>query len=117
MGWEPIPWTLGFFRSRSIRSGFSERASWSLDWRRAGADDWPPSHALGQDYDWARKTGTGFIANFDDETLYLIDRDWFGWPDPPQWGLASYDRVPHKWRLWGNFDDAPPAWKLPEPLY
>ena len=117
MGWEPNPWTLGIFRSRRIKSGFNERAHWPLNWRRAGVEDWPTLSSLGSDHDWARKSGTGFVAEYGDEQLFLIDRDWFGWPDPPQWGLASYDRTRNKWRLWGNFDDVPTAWSLPDPLY
>jgi hypothetical protein len=117
MAWEVNPWTLGFFRSRRIKLGFLERAGWPLTWRRAGLEDWPPVSALGDDHDWARKMGTGFVAEFGDETLFLIDRDWFGWPDPPQWGLASFDRAGAKWQLWGNSDTLPPAWTVPDPLY
>ncbi|WP_448661314.1 hypothetical protein ACG3SL_11740 [Sphingomonas sp. CJ20] len=105
------------FRAWRIKSGFDARAGWPLDWRRAGSAEWPTGHALGRDHEWARRTGTGFVAEFDDETLFLIDRDWFGWPDPPQWSLASHDRARDKWQLWGSFDDVPSAWKLPHPLY
>lgn len=100
-----------------MKKGYRERASWPLTWRRAGLTDWPAISALGDDHDWARKTGTGFVAEFGNETLFLIDRDWFGWPDPPQWGLASFDAAKGEWNLWGNFSDLPHAWTVPDPLY
>ena len=117
MFWEANPWKAGFLRSRSMKKGYRERASWPLTWRRAGLNDWPAISALGDDHDWARKMGTGFIAEFGDEVLFLIDRDWFGWPDPPQWGLASFYAASGEWQLWGNFSDLPSAWTVPEPLY
>lgn len=89
------------------------RTNWPLLWRLAGAEDGPPSALLGNDFDWANKTGTGFVAHHGDETLYLIDRDWFGWPDPPQWSLASYDRRQDRHYVWGDFAECPPAWRLP----
>ena len=104
-------------RINSRTDGLLKREKWSLAWRRATANDWPPVKSLGYDHNWARKTGTGFVAEHGDELLYLIDRDWFGFPDPPQWGLASFNQKTRKWRLWGNFDDLPMGWKVPEPLY
>lgn len=78
----------------------------------AGEADWPPTEAVDSDIDWARRTGTGFIADNEAETLYLIDRDWFGWPDPPRWGLASRNKANDSWSLWGSFDDLPATWRF-----
>jgi hypothetical protein len=111
-GWEPIPWNSGFFRGRPSKHGFIERAQWSLVWRKAEEADWPPSEAVKADLDWPRRTGTGFVSDSETETLYLIDRDWFGWPDPPRWGLASRAKVDGTWHLWGSFDDIPPTWRF-----
>jgi imidazole glycerol phosphate synthase subunit HisF len=55
-GWEPIPWTLGFFRRRESKRGFLKRTRWQLIWQKAGEGDWPPSQALDDDFDWARRT-------------------------------------------------------------
>ncbi|WP_434405745.1 hypothetical protein [Sphingobium sp. DN12] len=117
MFWEANPWKLGFFKARSMKSGYRERIAWPLEWRPAAENDWPPMSELGDDHDWARKMGTGFVAEFGNEILYLIDRDWFGWPDPPQWGLASFDRTSETWRLWGNFSDLPINWTVPVQPY
>ncbi len=100
-----------------MKRGFRERAKWPLIWQHAEAENWPAMQALGDDHDWARKTGAGFVAEQGKERLFLIDRDWFGWPDPPQWGLASVDTVTETWNLWGNFSDLPAAWTVPDPLY
>jgi len=111
-GWEPIPWNSGFFRGRPSKRDFIERAQWSLAWRKAEDADWPPAEAVEADLDWARRTGTGFVSDSETETLYLIERDWFGWPDPPRWGLASRAKADGGWHLWGSFDDIPPAWRF-----
>jgi hypothetical protein len=111
-GWEPIPWNLGFFRSRSNKRGFAERTRWPLVWRKTGDAEWPPSERVDADLDWARRTGTGFVSDSETERLYLIDRDWFGWPDPPRWGLASKNKSDGSWHLWGSFDNLPPAWSF-----
>lgn len=113
MIWKADPWSLPFFRIWRRKAGLRLRTNWPLLWRLAGAEDGPPSALLGNDFDWANKTGTGFVAHHGDETLYLIDRDWFGWPDPPQWSLASYDRRQDRHYVWGDFAECPPAWRLP----
>ena len=106
-------WALPFVHIWRRRAGFRLRADWPLLWRFAALEDWPPCALLGDDFDWANKTGTGFVADHGDETLYLIDRDWFGWPDPPQWSLASYDRRRDRYYFWGDFNECRPAWRLP----
>jgi len=76
--WKADPWPLPFFRIWRRKAGLRLRTNWPLLWRFAGAEDGPPSALLSDDFDWGNKTGTGFIAHHGDETLYLIDRDWFG---------------------------------------
>ena len=110
--WEPIPWTLGFFRRGRIKRGFVDRSQLPLVWRKAEAADWPPSNAVEVDLDWARRTGTGYVSDSEAETLYLIDRDWFGWPDPPRWGLVSRTKVDGSWHIWGSFDELPSMWSF-----
>ncbi|MGI4733483.1 MAG: hypothetical protein ACRYFW_17320 [Janthinobacterium lividum] len=114
VGWEPIPWKLSFLRSRWIKRAFRERTQLALDWRPAVEADWPPEEVLSDDLDWVRKTGTGFVADRGNERLFLFNRDWFGWPDPPEWGLASVGNFDGKWHLWGSFDTLPETWKVPE---
>jgi hypothetical protein len=60
-----------------------------------------------------RKTGTGYVAEFDGKKWFLFDRDWFGWPDPPEWGLASYG-AGEGWRFFDDFDVLPDNWTVPK---
>lgn len=100
----------------SMRRGFRLRAGWPLTWRHAATHEWPPLPITADDFAWSREAGIGLVAEHGDEMLFLIDRDWFGWPDPPQWGLASYDRNRNRWALWGDFDEWPKAWQRPAPM-
>jgi len=56
------------------------------------------------------------VTTFDDEDLILIRNAWFGFPDPPEWGLASRPTVnaEAKWKMWGHFRDLPAAWLIPD---
>jgi hypothetical protein len=100
-----------------MKRGCNERIQLLLDWRRATEADWPPEHALADDVDWSRQMGVGFVAEAGDEKLFLFSRDWFGWPDPPEWGLASFNKVNGEWHLWGSFDVLPSTWKVPEVVH
>jgi hypothetical protein len=61
------------------------------------------------------KIDAAYFAVLDGEELLLIDNTWFGWPDPPRWGLASLpaDRHELEWKHWGHFPDLPAEWKIP----
>jgi hypothetical protein len=56
-----------------------------------------------------------FVASHDGEDLLLIRNIWFGFPDPPEWGLASRPngRNDVKWMQWGYFADLPSRWIVP----
>jgi hypothetical protein len=83
-------------------------------WRVATAEDWPPAELLGEDFDWARRTGTGLVADFKEKKWFLLHRDWFGWPDPPEWSLASFKADGEGWRFYDDFDVLPQNWVIPE---
>ena len=54
------------------------------------------------------------VAEVDDERWIVRDRDWFGWPDPPEYvffALAG-DTI----RAAADFDGWPPRWTLPDDL-
>jgi hypothetical protein len=97
-----------------MKRGFLERAELALEWREARKDEWPTEGALSDDLDWIRQTGTGFVSEINSEKLFLFERDWSGWPDPPGWGLASQSRSDLKWQVWGSFEPLPETWKVPE---
>jgi hypothetical protein len=88
--------------------------SWpAVSWRPATTEDWPPTKLLQGDLDWMRRTGTGYVSEFDGKRWFLFDRDWFGWPDPPEWGLASYEPS-RGWRFFDDFDVLPENWIVPK---
>ena len=84
-----------------------------VEWRSADEADWPPVERLTEDLDWMRRTGTGWSAEFDEKRWFLFDRDWFGWPDPPEWGLASFN-TREGWRFYNDFDVLPLNWIVSE---
>ena len=89
-------------------------ATWpTTTWRPAATKDWPPTELVEGDLDWMRKTGTGYVSEFDGKKWFLFDRDWFGWPDPPEWGLASY-QASEGWRFFDDFDVLPEGWTVPK---
>ena len=101
---------LGFEVGRPATS--AER--WPVaSWRPAVTEDWPPTEKLPGDLDWMRKTGTGYVSEFNGKRWFLFDRDWFGWPDPPEWGLASY-ATGEGWRFFDDFDVLPDTWIVPK---
>jgi hypothetical protein len=59
-----------------------------------------------------RKTGTGCVSEFLGKKWFLFDRDWFGWPDPPEWGLASYEAAGEGWRFFNDFEVLPDNWTV-----
>lgn len=84
-----------------------------VEWRPACEEDWPPTEKLTGDLDWVRRTGTGWSAEFYEKRWFLFDRDWFGWPDPPEWGLASFN-TREGWRFYDDFDVFPSSWIVPK---
>ena len=101
---------LGFKTGRSATSP----ASWpAATWRPAATEDWPQTDLLEGDLDWMRKVGTGYVSEFNGKMWFLFHRDWFGWPDPPEWGLASY-KANEGWRFFDDFDVLPGNWTVPK---
>ena len=103
-----------WFRAADADSSEHPRLWPAVDWRIAETEDWPPVEPMGRDFDWARRMGTGFVADFDKKRWFLFHRDWFGWPDPPEWSLASYDIVGGAWLFYNDFDVLPKNWSVPE---
>jgi hypothetical protein len=80
-----------------------------IAWRRASREEWPRVW-LPSDHRWAKKTNTGLIARVDDQTLFLVHRDW----SEPLWGLASYTPSKGRWRHLGFFEPLPRSWTTPD---
>ncbi len=115
--WEPAPWPMGQKAADEQELGFHERALKSIRWRAIPWDDFPTGGIFDRDKDWFASVDAAFFASIDGEDLILIQNIWFGFPDPPEWGLASRPggQSAATWARWGHFPYLPEAWALPAP--
>ncbi|GAB7540153.1 hypothetical protein [Burkholderia sp. 3C] len=114
--WEPIPWNMQGAAADTQELGFHDRAMKPIPWTRTPWRDFPQSGLFGCDCDWFRSNDIAFYATFDSEDLILIQNIWHGFPDPPEWGLASRPagQVGTSWSQWGHFPDLPKSWVMPD---
>jgi hypothetical protein len=76
--------------------------------------DFPPTGIFGHDREWFSTYDIAFVSTADGEDLVLVRRASYGFPDPPEWGLASRPSERHdlNWSNWGSFPDLPARWVL-----
>jgi hypothetical protein len=109
--WVP-PFSLaGLFHRQELDAIVKRFRGLPLHWRWASQDDWPPRRFIGSDFRFARRGGFGFVAEVDEERLFLVPRGW----DEPEWGLAVYDLQQNQWRDLGDLEPAAVDWIFPEP--
>ena len=113
--WEPSPWPMDTGAADEQERGFRTRAQMPIRWEPIPWEAFPEQGISGYAKDWLASIDAAHFASFGDEDLILIDNTWFGWPDPPRWGLASRPCGQHdrKWDRWGHFPDLPTAWDFP----
>lgn len=112
--WEPVPYTLTGQPADDQERGFDQRAQKTILWQRFPWQDFPKDGVFGEGKDWLRSIDAEYCVTVDGEDLILIRNVWFGFPDPPEWGLISRPRgSTHKWAHWGHFPNLPLAWTLP----
>jgi hypothetical protein len=116
--WEPIPWNAEGPQVDEQERGFHQRALKPLVWTKVDWKNFPEEGILGQNRDWFISLDIAYVTTFDDEDLILIANTYFGWPDPPRWGLASRPsgKAEARWVPWGCFPDLPTAWSVPDPV-
>lgn len=114
--WEPIPWDAKGPQVDEQERGFHQRALKPLIWTKVDWKDFPEKGIFGRDRDWFSSHDVEFVTTFDDEDLILIRNTWSGFPDPPEWGLASRPagNVEATWEMWGHFPALPGAWRVPD---
>ena len=114
--WEPIPWDVAEPEAEAQRAGYDLRAAWPIAWAEMPWKAWPQDGLFGAPRDWFIANEVDYHADHEGEHLILIKRAWSGWPDPPQYGLASRaaGRADLSWAFWGSFDFPPDAWRFPE---
>lgn len=113
--WEPVPWDAPARVAREQKTGFRKRAKLPIGWRAVPWTSFPAEGVFGHDRDWFSTRDVACFATFRGEELILIRNTWHGWPDPPEWGLASRPiglRDP-SWSPWGCFAEIPAAWNVP----
>ena len=113
--WEPVPYTLTGEPADIQERGFFERAQKLIRWEPVPWQKFPPDGVFGRDREWFSTIDAEFIASQDGEDLVLIQNACHGFPDPPEWGLASKptQRVV-AWTHWGHFPNLPDAWIVPK---
>ncbi len=113
--WEPIPWDMGGDAAAEQARGFRRRAASPIAWTPVPFAAFPPGGLFGQGRDWFASNDVGWAAVFDGEDLILVSRLWHGWPDPPEFALASRPTGADDsaWMWWGSFDVLPAAWSVP----
>lgn len=113
--WEPVPWDMTGAAADAQELGFHERAMKPVRWTRASWENVPESGLFGRDRAWFSSNDIACYATFDGEDLILIQNTWHGFPDPPEWGLASRPegQAATPWSHWGHFPNLPVTWVMP----
>lgn len=113
--WEPVFWGTSGNAADELEQGFHERAMKPIAWTAIPFKNFPIEGIFGLSKDPLTEIDAAYFAVLDGEELLLIDNTWFGWPDPPRWGLASRpsDRHDLLWKHWGHFPDLPAEWNVP----
>ncbi len=110
--WEADPWDASDVVAEAQLTGFRERAAKAIEWasmRNTGASVFSIEieKLLGAD--------VAFFATHDGEELLLMQSVWHGFPDPPEWRLATRaNGSDDQWSSWGHFSEMPDNWQLPQ---
>lgn len=80
-GWEAVPWDASDEIANAQWRGFSERSAKPIRWASIQAAAYQANQLFPDDVE--------FYAEHDGEHLLLIRLAWHGFPDSPEWGLAS----------------------------
>lgn len=84
-------------------------------WSKLDHSSFPPEGMFGADKSWFADHDVAYVARSDSEELILIHNVWFGFPDPPEWGLAvrSTRVAGAAWTHLGHFSYLPEHWAVP----
>jgi hypothetical protein len=109
--WEADPWDAADVIADAQLAGFRQRAAKPIDWAsirkaRSSVFGIERQELIGADVE--------FYAVHDGEDLLLMQLAWHGFPDPPEWRLASRPSGSQAlWGSWGYFDHLPGLWRVP----
>lgn len=113
--WEAVPWNASDAVANSQLQGYRERSAKPIQWhaiRNIAAD----GKLFGLEKQWLTSRDVEYFAEKDGEQLLLIQLAWHGFPDPPEWGLASrvVGSETAQWSEWGYFAHLPTCWSVPQ---
>ena len=114
--WEADPWDAPDAIADRQLTGFTDRAALPLEWKKPVDIGRVDEKRFGMEDEWFSGLDVEFYAVHEDEDYVLMQLIWHGFPDPPEWRLASrrsgkYDQ---QWEEWGYFTNLPIAWKFPK---
>ena len=109
--WEADPWNASDEIADAQLAGFRERVSKPVDWTSI-------RKGKGPIFGIARAKlicgDVEFYATHDGEDMLLMQLAWHGFPDPPEWRLATRpSESSGPWASWGYFEDLPENWRIP----
>lgn len=109
--WEADPWDAPDAVANMQLAGFRERAGRSVAWKRVHD---ATSSTFGVEKQKLIEAGVVYFASIAGEDMLLIQLDWHGFPNPPEWGLITRpSESSDTWRSWGHFAAIPEVWRLP----
>jgi len=115
--WEQMPLNMKRADADTQENGFHQRAMKPIQWRPILWLDPTSDGLFGETRNWLRSLDAEYYALHDGEDLLLISNVYSGWPDPPEWGLATRPTpetpTAGGWSHWGHFANLPKAWGMP----
>ena len=111
--WEADPWDAPDKVADLQFAGFQDRAAKTITW----ASILDAGHSLfGSEASDLRSLDVEFYATCDGEDMLLMRLIWHGFPDPPEWRLATRpsNSGDLPWASWGYFADLPESWQIPD---
>ena len=110
-GWEADPWDAPAAVADNQMAGFRERAVKSIPWTSVCGDE-PLPFAIEKQK--LSEFDVEYCATHDGEDMLLMQMLWHGFPDPPEWRLATRPSGSDaSWTSWGYFAEIPRCWQLP----
>ena len=109
--WEADPWDASDRVADEQLAGFQERMAKPIIWTSVRSDD-PLSFKI--DRQRLKELEVEFCAAHDGEEMLLMQLTWHGFPDPPEWRLATRLIGTETWVSWGYFAEIPSKWQLPD---
>lgn len=111
--WEADPWDASDAVANAQLAGFQDRAEKQIGWNAIRRTNSP---VFGIEREKLIGADVEFYATHGGEEMRLMRLTYHGFPDPPEWRLASRpcDQPDQPWSSWGYFADLPVTWTLPD---